>query len=412
MLSIVGLRNRRFPLFGRLDPAVQLAAALMSLAFAVGVLVAGPALGTHAEEISMLFLITVVAFICGALLTQRVLPTESPPLRLDLSLDLLRHPALLVVFLSVVAVAAINLATGGIPLLAGSINSVRFGAGAGIFYQLWAWLIGALEWFAIAASVRCVIARRFDWRGLVFASAASGILLLLAGRSFLFLVVFALFLAILTLRRVSLIWLATLGALVLLGLGGSASYRAEHSIGYGGGGKSLSIAGRLTQSAGIGPAVLASVLEETPGYVPFQHGGFVLRDLRVSLPTHPLGRPESSDYWVTTVLRHRRTADVGGSPPTLTGGLYIDFGIPGILVGATLLGTLLTLLYVFVARSRSLAALILYSYFGAYMALSAYSYVSFKPEVMTVVLLSGGAYYLERLKRQSSVIGDLQSERP
>ena len=410
ILSVIGLRSQHVPFLGRLDPATQLASALLSFAFAGGVLFAGTALGSRAHEISTLFLITVAAFVAGSSLTRRVWLPRDLEFSFDFSFDYLRHPAIVAVLLCVFFAAILTFATGEIPLLASSINSARFGAGGGALHQLWGWLIGAIEWLAIAASVRCVAARRLERRGLMLTSIALGMLLLLAGRSFLFLVAFAILLAFLTLRRVRLTWLITAGVLLLLALGGFASYRAQHSTTYGEGGKSSSITHLLQRSVGIGPAVFASTLEEIPTYVPFQYGAFAFRDLRADLPKHPLGRTETSDYWVTTVVRHRLTAYIGGSPPTLTGGLYIDFGVPGILAGALLLGTLLSLLYMFAARSRSLSVLVLYTYFGAYIVQSAYSYVSFKPEVVMVVVLSAVAYYLEqRATRSCRKSGDLHS---
>ena len=92
----------------------------------------------------------------------------------------------------------------------------------------------------------------------------------------------------------------------------------------------------------------------------------------------------------------------------MTGGLYIDFGVPGIVIGGMLLGIVLSLLHFYAMRYRSGAVLVLYVYFGAYMALSAYSYVSVKPEVLVVFLLSGMVFYLERHSRR--VLYDDQNE--
>ena len=322
VLSIVGLRNRSLFIFGRLDPAAQLVSAVLSFTFAGGVLFAGEALGSHRSYIATLFAITVIAFVGGASL----IPTPArAKFRFgsgfpDATLGYFRYPVIRGIIVGVFFIAALNFITGKIPLFAESINSVRFNnGGGGAFHQLWSWLIGAFEWFAIAACVKGVALRSLTMGEKVLACAASAIMLLLAGRSFLFLVAVAVVLAVLTLRRVSLVRLLIVGLLLLVALGSFASYRSQHSIGAGETGKSSSVEHLLRQSFGIGPSVFASTLDVVPSYLPFQHGYFVWRDFASNMPLHPLGRPETSDYWVTRDVRHRLTSGIGGSPPYVDG---------------------------------------------------------------------------------------------
>jgi oligosaccharide repeat unit polymerase len=113
------------------------------------------------------------------------------------------------------------------------------------------------------------------------------------------------------------------------------------------------------------------------------------------MPFHPFGKPDRADTWVTEAILHRDPAQIGGSPPTLVGGLYIDFGVPGVALGSALLGFLLVLLYRWARRAKTIGALTLYSYAAAYTALAAYSYVSLKPTLVAVAVVAFVAHRAE-----------------
>jgi oligosaccharide repeat unit polymerase len=297
--------------------------------------------------------------------------------------------------------ALVNFATGSIPLLASNIDATRFAGGGGAFAQLWIWIIGGIEWLLVVAGVQRVVFGRLNRSSWCIVIVGLGILTLLASRSFFLIVGLALLVAYASVKRVTISRLAIVGVAGLLVLGATGSARVHHSDPTGARQQFLqsqridSVYGTISQSAATGPVVLATVLDNVPALFQYQHGRFALRDFRALLPLHPLGRPEQSGIWVTDAILHRDPTQIGGSPPTLVGGLYIDFGVTGIALGSLLLGFCLVAMHRWARSSRTIGSLTAYSYASAYIALSAYSYVSVKPTVVLVGVLSLMAHRME-----------------
>ena len=172
------------------------------------------------------------------------------------------------------------------------------------------------------------------------------------------------------------------------------AFLASH--GYGG------VRGIVVQSASSAPWVFGQVVEQVPQAYPHQHGAFFFRDFRQQLPGHPFGRPESPDQWITTAILRRDSSVIGGSPPTLAGGLYVDWGVPGIVLGCLALGAALVGVFRWARRAGTVGALGFYAYFTAYVVLSAYNYVSAKPMMLSALALFYLMHRVE-LRRQQPI---------
>jgi hypothetical protein len=382
LLALATLARRRAAV-GVVGPAVPIVAYALSLVFLLGLLNGGAGIAGSEREVSLLLAASVAAIAVGASVASALTVTPPAPLAFAEGRDGLRHPLFVAALAVVFALACLNLATGSAPLLSPNIDVARLSGTGGVAHQLWSWIIGGLEAGTAFAAVRAIAARKLDVRGRLVLLVGAGLLILLAGRSFLTIIGLSIVIVLAALRRMPIRRLVLLSCVGLVLLGAAGKFRALHS-----GVQSTSVYGQVKQSAAIGPSVLSSVLQRTPAVTPFQHGAFLFRDFRAALPLHPLGRPEAADIWVTDVIRHRDPSVTGGSPPTLVGGFYIDFGIPGVLVGSALLGALLVVLYGWARRARTVGAIVLYGYIAAYCALSAYSYISLKPQVVVVVLMS------------------------
>jgi Putative O-antigen polymerase len=391
--AVVSLR-RRYAGGDRVGAGVYLAALALSGALLLGLWAGGDRIAAHRTEITVLFALAVISLVVGATVCAIAVPERSRPEQLGPPIDVLRLPLVFVLAAGLLALAALNLATGSIPLLAANIDAVRISGSGGILARLWIWLIGGVEWVLVVVGTRCIVRGRFGLRGAALGISGLGILTLLASRSFFVIVAIALLVAYGTVRRLSLAKLAALTGVGIVALGAFGALRVNHSDPTGVRRQYLqsqqidTAFGLISQSAAAGPAVLAAVLDDVPALIPYQHGRFALRDFRATVPLHPFGHPLPADVWVTETIVGRDPAEIGGSPPTLVGGLYIDFGPLGIVIGSFLIGFLLVLLYRWARAARTLGSLVAYSYASAYIALSAYSYVSVKPTVIVVLVLS------------------------
>lgn len=386
-------------------PGVYLAALTLSLAFLLGLVAGRSALGDNASTIAAMFGAAVLAFCVGAAVSvavfggrsRRVLPTTADPLR---------RPLVIVLIVLAFALAAINFLTGVVPLLSENIDASRFSGTGGAFGKFWAWIIGAVEWAVILAGLRIVMVRRFERRSVIVVAVGTTLMIMLAGRSFVVLIGVAILVAVAAFRRLSLPRLVVFGLVGLVLLGAAGKARLERSDTSSVGIEALrpdtpsTVYGLISQSVTIGPAVFGTTLQAIPGRIPFQHGRFVIRDFRAALPLHPLGRPLPADLWVTQAVRGRNVGITGGSPPTLVGGLYIDFGVPGIIIGSLLLGAFLALLYRWAIAAGTAGAFALYCYVAAYIALASYSYISLKPGVLAATALSLLLHRSERRETQ------------
>jgi oligosaccharide repeat unit polymerase len=402
VLGVGSLTALRLRGSARLDlgPGIWIAALALSFAFILGLASGDDRIAAHRGEIVLLFALSVTAFLLGGALAAAIRRGDAAPLLRNTGLDPFDSPMLRVVIFGAFILAAVNFGTGGIPLFASNIDAVRFAGSGGAFGRLWIWIIGGIEVAVVLALVRGLILK-IDRRSVFIGGFGTVLLILLAGRSFLLIVALSGLVGLAFLGRLSPIKLVAIGGagLVLLGAVGAArvnrsdptgsrrAYLASHHIN--------GIFGLVSQSAASGPFVLASSLDAIPALIPFQGGRFLLRDLRATMPFHPFGKPDRADTWVTRAILHRDPAQIGGSPPTLVGGLYIDFGVPGIALGSAVLGFLLALLYRWARRAGSIGALTLYSYAAAYTALAAYSYVSFKPTLVVVAIVAFAAHRVE-----------------
>jgi oligosaccharide repeat unit polymerase len=400
LIGLAGLRGNGFLVLRRAGPGVQVAALALALAFFVGVFVASPDLQNEAQRTITLLTVSVGAFLLGAFFAVLLWPTSRRGLLPRSGSDVIHGRVVLAIVCVLALAALLNVATGSAPLLSANVNSARFSGDGGVLGRLWTWIIGGLEWSAVAAGVSVVRARAIDQRTVVIFLMGTLPLVLLAGRSFLLVIALAILVAVAACRRVSLPRLCLAIVIGIGALGAAGEYRLAHSTAPGT--RATSTLATIFQSAATGPEVFATVLARVPGDIPFQRGEFLVRDFEALLPFHPLGKPETADYWVTQVIRGRDILIVGGSPPTLAGGLYIDFGVPGIILGCAVLGAFLVALYRWVVRVRTIGAMILYCYLSAYVGLAAYSYISLKPEMLMAV---GLAYLVHRLERRRYTAG-------
>jgi oligosaccharide repeat unit polymerase len=392
--SLIALRGRGIVGFVQAGPGSQIVLLVLCVAFAVGVVTAKFEPGVDTIRVTVLYLLAIVAFSIGAVGTSWALGLSKGPVRVNTARSAVTHPWIVLLVCGLIVAAVANLVTGSVPLLAESINTARLGGEGGIFGRFWAWIIGGLEWCVLVAMIRTLYVRRLEVYTLGVGVLSLSILVLLAGRSFLVVVGLAMMISVALVSRLSMAKLIGGAAAAILLLGLAGLYRYQHSsitpVPYGG---AVSV---VEQSAGIGPEVFGTVLHRVPAEVPYQDGSFLLRDFRALLPLHPLGTPEAGDLWVTKVLRQRDPVSIGGTPPTLAGGLYIDFGVPGIAIGSAILAVVLGFAYRWVRRVPTIGAISAYSYFAAYIALSAYSYVSVKPALLAVIGLALMLHMLER----------------
>ncbi len=403
LVATLALRSNDGRGFRNAGPGLWLAALALAGAFLFGLL-AGNGLENHRGDIALAFGLAVASVIAGGLMVTLLAGARPGDASVPRAFDVLSDHAFLGVCVVSFGVAMLNLVTGDVPLFSSDIDNTRLTGGAGVVGQVWVWVLGSLEWILIITALAAVAHGRMSRRALIVVAVAAIILFLLAGRSFFVIPGLAILVAIAASRGVHLGRVVVIGLVGLLLLGAAGAFRQAHSAGGRGmiptsGGIGNATLSTISRSASIGPAVFASALDEIPTAVPYQDGIFLMRDFRAVLPLHPLGRPQRSDTWVTSTLRGRNVALVGGSPPTLAGGFYIDFGFPGIAIGCLCLGAVLTLTYNWWRRVRTIGALALYGYLASYVALGSYSYMSIKPTVVAVIALSLTLHAVEMRSR-------------
>jgi oligosaccharide repeat unit polymerase len=252
---------------------------------------------------------------------------------------------------------------------------------------LWPLLFGCLEAsFALHAVLWARRRRREDFAlciaiALVFVATAS--------RSFIFIALAAIAIVYLERRRPPL-WAVTVALAAGITFAGSIGYlRVSSELGAQTVNQSLierelpaGPLGLTLSNLSTGPWVLSTTLYSVPQRVEFQHGMFFLRD-GLNVWDSSVVR---SDRWVTESILERDPAANGGMPPTLLGGLYLDFGFTGIAVGLFLAGAVTVWLYP-VASRRGLPGRLQYCLWCTYLLTSLYSYFSLKPAFVASILL-------------------------
>ena len=285
------------------------------------------------------------------------------------------------------AVALLNLITGEIIVLSANLSTSRFSGNYGVAGRAWPIVFGALE--ASFALHAVLLARRRRVEDFVFCALIGLVFVATGSRSFALIAFAALAIAYLERRRPPL-WLVTLALAAGITVAGSIGYlRVSSELGTVTVNQSLigrelptGPVGQTLSNLATGPWVLSTTLEYVPERAPFQHGLFFLRD-GLNLVDSSVVR---SDRWVTESILERDTTTNGGMPPTLIGGLYLDFGYPGIGIGLFAVGFATIYLYP-VASRRGLPGKLQYCLWCAYLLTSLYSYLSLKPALIASVLL-------------------------
>jgi len=283
-----------------------------------------------------------------------------------------------------IVVATLNYLTGDIPALTGDVNEARFSGNFGVLGRLWPIVFPTLQATIVIAASR-VLSGRWDPIWLLLAAASLVILVLSGGRSLFLLPLIAVGVLFLDLKRPALGWILTagvLGAAAFAAIGelrvaaedlSATEFRDDRGL--------TGWLGSLDISLQTGPRVMASALEQLNGQL---LGGSVLFGDLLNFLSSSFTR---SDRIITELLG-RDVDEVGGFPPTIWGGLVLDFGIIGVATGGLIVGLVLGASRMHFFRTRSLGSGIWYSYFASYVALSAYSYISFRPSWILVLIVA------------------------
>lgn len=103
-------------------------------------------------------------------------------------------------------------------------------------------------------------------------------------------------------------------------------------------------------------ATLRDVSAEIPAHIPYQYGAITLRPFQSVLPGHH----EMADFFFKEVLGNDFVG--AGQPATIIGPFYADFGVLGIFGEMFLWGLLLTSLYRWMQRKRSLFSVMIFGW--------------------------------------------------
>ncbi|WP_235835578.1 O-antigen polymerase [Arthrobacter terricola] len=368
-----------------LEGSSALVVLLIAAIYAIGLVDRpGPVFGINPTgEDYQLTAIGLVSLLAGALITttfRRQLSARSHAPAAFPRVAFGRDHRLVVIAILAMAAALLNYATGGIPILSDDVDGSRFAGNYGILGRFWPLILPILQVVVIVASTR-ILARNSGRRWLFLGLLALLFLLLSGGRSLFVIPLIAIgLLTVDFLRpRFRTILLSAIGGFAIIGAFGYArtlgSSGSQASISYLGTREQDSWFGALDISLQTGPRVMSAAREVI--HDNFLSGQFFWADLQ-----NFLGLQVSPSDRLVTVLLDRQPDQVGGLPPTIFGGLYLDWGMFGVILGAFVIGGLLEFF-----RARGLAKLnlpnIVWSYyFLAYILMSVYSYVGAKPNLL------------------------------
>lgn len=279
------------------------------------------------------------------------------------------------------AIAAVNYATGVVPALAADVNTARFEGDFGIAGKLWPVIYPVMQ-VSVLMMLILMLEKRLRPIWVVLGLAALGVLVLSAGRSLYALPILAFGIYWIETRRPRMGTIAVFagGVVATLGLLGfarafsgsgaqqTAVYLSDRGL--------LSWYGLLDVSIQSGPRVstIATASDRLHGQFLF---GDILNFVNDSYPR--------SDRVVTQLIG-RDLSSNGGMPPSIWSGFFLDFGWIGLVAFSAAIGLVL----VFSQRALhagELPAALWFSYLGAYVLVSAYSYVSVRPSWITVGLV-------------------------
>lgn len=293
-----------------------------------------------------------------------------------------------------IVLSAVNYATGDIALLSDDINRTRFSGNYGVLAQFWA-LIHPVTQVSVIVFLLKLQQRRVDLRWTLLGVLSAISLILTGGRSLIAISLIAFGVLLLEIKRPRLRVVLLAMAVGLVAFGAVGQLRAT-SMPFSTSARSYSAAQGLESwiqttdsSMQTGPRVLTLAIYHLHGKS--LNGQFLTGDLPYVRGSSITG----SDRLVTGLLG-RDTNVVGGLPPTIFGGLYLDFAWVGVIVGALLVGLLLTVSRRLVFRTPSLPTVVWFSYFAAYVLISGYSYLSLRPSWIVVLLMCVAANFFSR----------------
>ena len=290
--------------------------------------------------------------------------------------------------------AAINYATGGIPLLAENVNAGRFGENQSLLGPLTGFIVGAEQVSLVVLTLSWYSSRKNGLREPTSTKLMILVLivsLVLSGaRGFLVLPLVAIAFAIAEFNLVKPLTFLLIAVLGFSGLTAYNQYRQQES----GTIEALNAALEANGVADvplasgllglqIGPAVMQVSRTMIPDRIPFQGGTFFLNDGGVLV-----GSDHNSDYFTTVVVTNRNYNAVGGSPPTILGGFYIDGGVPLVIIGMIALGLISRFMRNGYFRNPHIYSGAAYGYWCAWIVLSLYGYISLKPAALTVFVVA------------------------
>lgn len=377
--------------WGNFAGSLPLISAAIAAIYSIGLLPRHiPVLGidvsppTQAIVVTGSFVFYVALAIVGA--------TLRPPEKQDRSLSSLRHElqsrsmaGLLPFALIAIAVAAVNYATGDIPLLSGDVNGSRLNGSYGLLGRFWPLALPVLQVVVIATGLQ-IAARSLTrvWAALGLLSL--GALVLNGGRSLTVICLLALLLVLIDVARPSLLLIGALTSAGLLAFGAIGLARSMGSAGSAESAAYLSARdldswwGSTDLSLQTGPRVLDLAVT----YSGQEHlgGQLLLADL-ANLFDSSVVRADR----VVTLAIGRDPDVVGGMPPTIWGGFYLDYGWLGVMAGPIVVAAVLLLSRRMMLRGFSMEATVWFGYVAAYVLIGSYSYVGFRPSWMVVLLL-------------------------
>lgn len=391
-------------------------AAAIALVYAIGVAPREfPVFSVEVSQKTQLLLLLGTALFCISLATFGAAPFEGG--NANSHSDHIRRPPAfsirsLVPLISIGIVGALlNYATGDIPLLSSDINGSRLNGNYGILGRLWPIFLPLLQIGVISGIT--LLARRKATRAALWLSSTCAFLLFLnGGRSLLLICLLAGALVWVELWRPRL-WILGVGAAIGASVVGIIGFvRTQAS-----GGRDLALQylnernldsswGSLDLSLQTGPRVLD--LASSPATSFGTNGSILFGDILNFFDSSV----QRSDRLVTEAIG-RDPLVLGGMPPTIWGGLLLEYGVLGLIFGTAVIAWLVISFSRMLRKRDSIYRDVWYGYFSAYVLLGSYSYFSFRPSWITVAVALGFAAVLDHeLGRVRTKKGPVGGQKP